>query len=123
MDFDTRINRIENVIQQLSSAESLNSVCPAPVSSSDWNNSKAREAAEDLFTTLDTFLADYSDKHAALLAKLQSLKLAIVFEKMASYNIHRVALLALPEEKHAQYMNHTEMDPSVKRMLTGGGYV
>ncbi|WP_163583232.1 hypothetical protein [Gracilibacillus saliphilus] len=117
MDFNTRINRIDQMIERLEHVERVVLACPAPISQQDWNNSKAREAAEELVDTMDHYLDDYNDKYQACIRALRSLRQKVESQKWASYYYHRWALYSIPEEDHATYIRSKDIDPSVKQML------
>lgn len=124
MDYDARINRLEDAIQLMEATTEVQITdSPTSITSEDWNNSKSKEAAEAFREEMDEFLTEYKEKFETLLSKLRSMKTAVHFEKMASFRIHKIALISLPEDAQEQYMSKKQVDSSVKEMLKDGGYV
>lgn len=117
MDFDSRMERIDEAIRRLSSAKNLNLGCPPPLSTSEWKNSQSREAVEELFQSLDQSLMNYNFCYLHLIERLKKLKLELQSKKLSSLLYHRYTLLSLSREEKAEYLRTTKIDPSVRRLL------
>lgn len=119
MDYDTRINRLENAIQWLESARSVALYCPASIHSNFWDTSQSKDAAEETFNQLDSFLLHYQTAYSDSLEALRARKEQLYQTKIELFNYYTRELMGLSAEDRANYLNKANIDQSVKKMLGG----
>lgn len=119
MDYDTRINRLENAIQWLENASSVALYCPASIHSNSWDTSQSKNAAEETFHQLDSFLVHYQTAYSDSLEALRARKEQLYQTKMELVNYYRSELIGLSTEDRANYLSKANIDLSVKKMLGG----
>ncbi|HLR80947.1 MAG TPA: hypothetical protein VK119_10285 [Bacillota bacterium] len=121
MDYDTRIGYLETIIEQLSSATTINQTCPVSISSTYWDQSKSREAAVEQFVSMDKHLRQYSDAYDDLLEALEARKQVLVQTKLELFSAYSRRLTRMTPEERSTFFNETTIDASVKAMLERSG--
>jgi len=117
MNYDERIEQVNIVIQSFTGAMKINAICPAPIDDSDWKNSEARVAAEELLNSLDTILSVYSQHYTEWLEALEARKSQIQTQKMTEFHYHQSMLIGLTGEDRENYLENVTMDSSVRAMF------
>src|SRR5690625_2328293 len=117
MDYDWRINRLETVIGWMESENSVTHYNLTSIHSTHWKNSYAKVAAEESFARLDTYLSNYQAAYEDCLEALRNRKLQLENTKLELYHYYKRELSSLSAEDRTNYLNKTDIDPSVKKML------
>ena len=117
MNYNERIKQMEIVIESFTAATTINAACPEPIDDSYWKNSIAKEAAGELFNTLDTMLSDYNQYYTEWIEVLKERKSQIESQKIAEFHYHQSMLIGLTGEDRKNYLENATMDSSVRAML------
>src|SRR5699024_2777021 len=112
-----RIGYLETIIEQLSSATTINQTCPVSISSTYWDQSKSREAAVEQFVSMDKHLRQYSDAYDDLLEALEARKQVLVQTKLELLYEYSSLLKRITSEKRFIFFKETTNDANVKAML------
>lgn len=120
MSYDSRINRLQQVIAELTHAPKVEAVGLSPADSSNWDNSLSQGAYRQLTRELDDYFSLCEDYVGYCVQALRRRLTQVEQQKQDEYTRHQAILSAKTNEKErSDYLANTPMDPSVKAMLSG----
>src|SRR5699024_4333209 len=96
--YNERIKQMEIVIESFTAATTINAACPEPIDDSYWKNRIAKEAAGELFNTLDTMLSDYNQYYTEWIEILKERISQIESQNIAVFHYQLLKIIGLTGE-------------------------